>query len=93
MGIFSDRQVAFIQDARIEIQGSISLLGGKFRLLLRGEQVDEATCNVGSAVTLRGQLKLGDTEQPVEAEVTQGWLGTRFHLRVAGQEQRLQRMG
>jgi hypothetical protein len=89
MGIFSDRQVAFVVDARIEVLGSATLTGGRFRLIIQGQQADEAPCRVGKSVTLRGRLKQDDAEKQVEVEIIQGWLGTRFNLRVDGQPHRL----
>ena len=91
MGIFSDRQVAFFEDARIEVLGTVTLLGGQFRLVVQGEQADEANCNVGKSATLRGQLKRAEGEKQVVVEITQTWVGTRFRLLIDGQEQRLHR--
>lgn len=91
MGIFSDRQVAFFEDARIEVHGTVTLLGGKFRLVVQGEQAAEVNCNVGSSATLRGRLKRAEGDKQVEVAITQTWLGTRFRLLIDGQEHRLHR--
>ena len=89
MGIFNDRQLAYVVDARIEVLGTITLFGGKFRLLVRGEHVDEAACNIGKSVTLRARLQQDGVEKQLEVQVTQGWMGTRFRLLVDGQPHRL----
>jgi hypothetical protein len=89
MGIFNDRQVAYVVDARIEVLGTITLFGGKFRLLVRGEQLDEAACNIGKSVTLLARLQQDGVEKQLEVQVTQGWMGTRFRLLVDGQSHRL----
>jgi len=89
MGIFTDRQVTYVDDVRIEVHGSITLIGGKFRLLVEGKQVAEAPCSIGKSVTLRTQLKRGETEKQVEVVISQGWMGTRFRFLVDGAPHRL----
>jgi hypothetical protein len=89
VGIFHDRQIAYVIDARVEVTGSVTLLGGKFQLLVRGEQVDAAACNIGKSVTLRARLLQDGVEKQLEVHVSQGWLGTRFRLLVDGQPHRL----
>ena len=92
MGIFSDRQVSYVEDVRIEVHGSITLTGGRFRLLVAGQQVDEAACRIGKSITLRSRLKRHDAEKQVEVEIRQGWLGTQFRLLVDGSLHRLHKV-
>ncbi|HEX8704788.1 MAG TPA: hypothetical protein VF815_38500 [Myxococcaceae bacterium] len=89
MGIFTDRQVTYVDDIRIEVLGTITLFGGKFQLLVAGQQVDEAPCTIGKSVTLRTRLKRDDAEKQVEVVISQGWMGTRFRFFVDGTPHRL----
>ena len=89
MGIFSDRQVTYVDDVRIEVHGTVTLIGGKFQLLVEGQKVDEAPCTFGKSVTLRARLPRGEPQKQVEVEISQGWLGTRFRFRVDGAPHRL----
>ena len=89
MGIFADRQVTYVDDVRIEVHGSVTLIGGKFHLLVEGNPVDEASCTIGKSVTLRTHVVRGDTRKQVEVVISQGWLGTRFSFLVDGVHHRL----
>jgi hypothetical protein len=91
MGMFKDRQVAYDVDVRIEVVGSATLFGGRFQLLIAGEKADEATCRVGKSVTLRGKLRRDEQERPVEVQITQTFVSTRFRLLVDGKELPLKR--
>ncbi|MBN1206064.1 MAG: hypothetical protein JXB05_14195 [Myxococcaceae bacterium] len=92
MGIFRDHQVAEVLGVRVEIKGSPTLLGGRFRLLIGGEKADEVVCNVGTRKSLRGGVKQSDAERSVVVELKQGLLHTEFRLLVDGQEQPLQKL-
>ena len=92
MGLIRDHQVAEVDGVRVEVKGTPTLLGGRFKLFIGGEKADEVVCNVGTRKSLRGALRPGDAERPVVVELKQGMLRTEFRLLVGGQEQPLQKL-
>ncbi|MFL5344165.1 MAG: hypothetical protein ACJ8AT_05195 [Hyalangium sp.] len=77
---------------RIEVEANATGLGGRFRLVIGADKADEAACNAGNSVSLRGRVKQGESEKPVVVEVKQGWLGTKYRLLVDGKEHPIQKV-
>jgi hypothetical protein len=92
MGLLGDRLIADYYGVRIEVEGNATGLGARFRLIIGDDKADEATCNAGNSISLRGRVKQGESEKPVVVEVKQGWFGTKFRLLVDGKEHPIQKV-
>ena len=88
MGILSDRLQAHHNGTEIRIEGSTTLTGGDFRLVIDNVPTDSATCSMGAETTLYG--KVG--EDPLELHIKQGAFGTKFKLLINGAEHPLEKL-
>ncbi len=92
MGFIRDHLMAEVDGVPVEIKGTPTLLGGRFRLFIGGVKADEVVCNIGKPKSLRAMLKVEGTAQPVVVELKQGVLRTEFRLLVGEHEQPLRKV-
>ena len=91
MGMFGDKLLADYHGVKIEAEGTATLLGGQFRLIVDGQKLDEGPVNMGAEMSLVGVFQANGGDRKIRLQVKQGMLGTKFTLLVDGAEHPIQR--